>query len=329
MHQVHCVIEVERPVLVPMDEVKCEILNDIGSVGAFRQIQIFSILVVVRLPIPSTGGVVGQEFIKAPIARQFAHLPPFAGLARCVAGLFQERCHGEFVSGFRQADFLNHSSDDDFGRRRAGASRFKEDRVWITGGAFTMGSDASEAEPQERPAHRVRVSAFWIDRTDVTNAQFQEFVNATGYVTTAERAPVWNEIKKQLALGTPKPPDDQLVAASLVFVAPDHPVPLDDVSAWWRWTPGANWRESQGLGSSIKRKACSTESDERAHEFSSARAGVSLGQQLLDVFLKKGSRKMEQIARKISVDSNVYTYSIRPTTRGIPSLACAKSSAFG
>jgi sulfatase modifying factor 1 len=126
--------------------------------------------------------------------------------------------------------------------------------AWIPPGEFTMGSDADDAEPQERPAHRVRLSGFWIDRTDVTNAQFRQFVEATGYVTTAERPPDWEEMKKQLPPGTPKPPADQLVAASLVFVAPDHPVPLDDVSAWWRWIPGADWRHPAGPGSSIDGK---------------------------------------------------------------------------
>jgi sulfatase modifying factor 1 len=124
--------------------------------------------------------------------------------------------------------------------------------AWIPGGEFTMGSDAQDAEPQERPAHRVRVSGFWMDRTDVTNAQFRQFVQATGYITTAERPTDWEQMKLQLPPGTPKPPDDQLVAASLVFVAPDHPVSLDDVSAWWHWTPGANWRHPAGPGSSIE-----------------------------------------------------------------------------
>jgi formylglycine-generating enzyme required for sulfatase activity len=93
-----------------------------------------------------------------------------------------------------------------------------------------------------------------MDRTHVTNAMFRQFVESTGYVTTAERAPDWEELKKQLPPGTPKPPAEQLVAASLVFVAPDHPVPLDDVSAWWRWVPGANWRHPQGPDSSIDGK---------------------------------------------------------------------------
>ena len=110
---------------------------------------------------------------------------------------------------------------------------------WIPAGEFTMGSTLANARPDERPMHRVRLDGFWMDETDVTNAQFQEFVAATGYVTTAERAPDWNEIKKQLPPGTPKPSDDKLVAASLVFVAPPGPVSLQDISQWWAWMPGA------------------------------------------------------------------------------------------
>jgi formylglycine-generating enzyme required for sulfatase activity len=57
--------------------------------------------------------------------------------------------------------------------------------VWVSGGEFTMGTDFAPGGPDERPAHRVRVAGFWMDETDVTNAQFREFVEATGYVTTA------------------------------------------------------------------------------------------------------------------------------------------------
>src|SRR4051812_40975481 len=59
--------------------------------------------------------------------------------------------------------------------------------VWVAGGEFTMGTDADLGWPDEKPAHRVRVDGFWMDATDVTNAQFRDFVAATGYVTTAER----------------------------------------------------------------------------------------------------------------------------------------------
>jgi hypothetical protein len=122
---------------------------------------------------------------------------------------------------------------------------------WVPGGEFVMGTDDSRSFPNERPAHRVRVDGFWMDEHPVTNAQFRAFVDATKYVTTAEQTPDWEELRKQLPPGTPKPPDSTLVAGSLVFVAPNHSVPLDDLSQWWRWTPGASWREPEGPGSSI------------------------------------------------------------------------------
>ena len=68
--------------------------------------------------------------------------------------------------------------------------------VWIPGGEFTMGTDDIRSLPNERPAHRVRVEGFWIDVCDVTNADFAKFVEATGYVTTAEKKPNWEELKK-------------------------------------------------------------------------------------------------------------------------------------
>lgn len=126
--------------------------------------------------------------------------------------------------------------------------------VWIPGGEFMMGTDDAESFPNERPAHRVKVDGFWMDEHVVTNAQFREFVEATGYVTTAERVPDWNELKKQFPPGTPKPGDDVLVAGSLVFQSTKAPVPLHDFSAWWRWTPGANWRHPEGPGSNIDGK---------------------------------------------------------------------------
>jgi len=98
------------------------------------------------------------------------------------------------------------------------------------------------------------VPGFWIDRTEVTNAQFAAFVRATGYVTTAERKPDWNELKKQLPPGTPKPDASLLVPASLVFAPPDHPVDLGDYSQWWEWKKGANWRHPHGPGTSIAGK---------------------------------------------------------------------------
>lgn len=126
---------------------------------------------------------------------------------------------------------------------------------WIPAGEFTMGSDDAHSMTNERPAHRVRVNGFWIDEHPVTNAEFARFVEATGYVTTAERAPDWKAIKKQLPPGTPRPDASVLVAGSAVFTPPPGPVPLDDVSAWWRWMPGANWRQPEGPGSAVDTRA--------------------------------------------------------------------------
>jgi formylglycine-generating enzyme required for sulfatase activity len=124
--------------------------------------------------------------------------------------------------------------------------------VWIPGGEFIMGSDAESARPEERPAHRVRVDGFWIDRTEVTNAQFRAFVEATGYVTTAEKPPKLEEIMSQVPPGTPPPPPEKLVPGSMVFTPPRGEVDLRDFWRWWTWTPGADWRHPEGPGSSIE-----------------------------------------------------------------------------
>src|SRR5215217_4650840 len=83
--------------------------------------------------------------------------------------------------------------------------------VWIAGGEFTMGTDDERGWADEKPAHRVRVAGFWMDETEVTNGQFRAFVDATGYVTTAEKKPVWEELRKQLPPDAPRPPDSKLV----------------------------------------------------------------------------------------------------------------------
>jgi formylglycine-generating enzyme len=126
--------------------------------------------------------------------------------------------------------------------------------AWIPGGEFTMGSELPDARADERPAHRVQVDGFWMDATEVTNARFREFVDATGYVTTAEKPPDAAAIMSQMPPGTPAPSQENLVPGSLVFTPTQHPVPLDDIRQWWRWTPGADWRHPQGPDSSIENK---------------------------------------------------------------------------
>lgn len=126
--------------------------------------------------------------------------------------------------------------------------------VWIPGGEFTMGAVPNDALalPHELPAHRVRVDGFWMDITEVTNRQFAEFVQATGYVTTAERRVDWDLMNQQLPPGTPRPPDEALEPGSLVFSPPAAPVPLHDAKQWWRWTIGASWQHPEGPGSNLE-----------------------------------------------------------------------------
>ena len=126
--------------------------------------------------------------------------------------------------------------------------------AWVPAGEFLMGSDSSLAQPNERPAHQVKVGGFWMDVTHVTNDQFAEFVKATGYVTTAERKPDWETIRAQLPAGVPRPPEDVLVPGAMVFVGTSGPVDLSQYWQWWQYVPGANWRQPQGPGSSIDDK---------------------------------------------------------------------------
>ena len=128
--------------------------------------------------------------------------------------------------------------------------------VWIPGGEFSMGAQdppdmehdqvSMKATRDSRPVHRVYVDGFWMDKTDVTNAEFAKFVAATHYVTEAERTPKAEDF--------PGAPPENLVAGSVVFAAPDHPVPLDNYLAWWSYVKGANWRHPTGPGSDIKGK---------------------------------------------------------------------------
>lgn len=126
--------------------------------------------------------------------------------------------------------------------------------VWIPSGEFSMGASDKEGRTDEYPVHRVKLKGFWMDRTEVTNAMFAAFVAATGYKTTAEMPPHWEELKKQLPPGTPRPSDEELVAASLVFTPPSHHVSLDDPSQWWSWKAGANWKHPEGPGTDLQGK---------------------------------------------------------------------------
>lgn len=123
--------------------------------------------------------------------------------------------------------------------------------AWIPGGRYSIGCRDPRGLPHggdqpmadARPIHAVTVGGFWIDTTEVTNRQFAAFVEATGYVTVAEKPPRPEDY--------PGAPPENLVAGSIVFTPPDRPVPLGNHLQWWQYVPGADWRHPLGPESSI------------------------------------------------------------------------------
>lgn len=115
--------------------------------------------------------------------------------------------------------------------------------VWIPGGTFSMGCENC-GMPDALPIHLVSLDGYWMDRTPVTNAEFERFVKATGYVTVAER-----ELDPKDYPGVPR---DKLVPGSAVFRPTSRPVPLDNPLQWWQYTPGASWKHPEGPDSSIR-----------------------------------------------------------------------------
>ena len=116
--------------------------------------------------------------------------------------------------------------------------------VWIPGQTTVLGSDAHYAE--EAPTREVTVDGFFIQRHQVTNAQFAAFVDATGYVTVAERPPNPDDY--------PDAPPENLQAGSMVFHRTPGPVDLRHLNQWWTWTPGACWNHPRGPRSSLRNR---------------------------------------------------------------------------
>lgn len=118
-----------------------------------------------------------------------------------------------------------------------------EGLAWIPGRTFVMGSD--HHYPEEAPAHPVTVDGFWMMETPVTNRQFIAFVEATGYITTAEKAPDPRNYPGALP--------QMLKAGSLVFTSPVS-LQGNDISQWWKFIFGADWRHPLGPGSNLRGK---------------------------------------------------------------------------
>jgi formylglycine-generating enzyme required for sulfatase activity len=114
--------------------------------------------------------------------------------------------------------------------------------IWVAGGTYRMGSDRHY--PDEAPAHDVTVDGFWMDETAVTNAEFRRFVEATGYVTSAERPPNPDDY--------PGAKPEMLVPASIVFQRPAFRVDLRNHFNWWAYVSGADWRHPRGPDSTIE-----------------------------------------------------------------------------
>ena len=112
---------------------------------------------------------------------------------------------------------------------------------WVPGATFSMGSD--DHYPEESPSHRVRIDGFWIDAYEVTNDHFAAFVDATGYLTVAERPLDVADF--------PGAPEENLVPGSMVFAPTPGPVDLRHMSQWWTWVPGACWRHPEGAPSDL------------------------------------------------------------------------------
>ncbi len=132
-----------------------------------------------------------------------------------------------------------------------------EGMIWVPQKTFLQGAKDHDkyAMPREKPSHEVTVDGFFIDITEVTNAQFKKFVEATKYITVAERPVIWEEMKKQLPAGTPKPHDSILQPGSLIFNKNIKAVEgMENYFQWWTWKIGANWKHPEGPNSSIEGK---------------------------------------------------------------------------
>jgi sulfatase modifying factor 1 len=136
--------------------------------------------------------------------------------------------------------------------------------AWIPGGTFWMGGPEPSEEarrhkhehpddpvctglltgfPDAQPVHFIEVDGFWMDATEVTNAEFARFIKETGYVTVAERAPTAEQY--------PGARPEMLFTGSVVFTPPRDPVSLDNYMQWWSYVKGASWRHPEGPKSSL------------------------------------------------------------------------------
>ncbi|MBN3761665.1 formylglycine-generating enzyme family protein [Burkholderia sp. Ac-20365] len=153
-------------------------------------------------------------------------------------------CSPAFASADKPLCEAYRGVPDGFGAMRGDVPN-RAGMIAIPAGRFRMGS--TEGYPEERNVQPVKLDGFLIDAYEVTNAQFAMFVQATGYVTEAER--------QRDPADFPGVPAEQLRPGSVVFVWPNGAEQFEESYRWWRFQPGANWRHPYGSGSSITGKA--------------------------------------------------------------------------
>lgn len=154
-----------------------------------------------------------------------------ARFTTCTLFFFAQLASGQSTSG--HDSHASQSCLADIGTKEKAA------QVWIDSAEFIMGDSATY--PEEGPAHKVSVSGFWIDTHEVTNGQFAQFVEETGYVTVAERDPDPADWPADV-------PAEFLKPGSVLFTPP---APGEPVTNWWSWVDGTNWRHPDGPESSI------------------------------------------------------------------------------
>ena len=167
---------------------------------------------------------------------------PFVVISACLATAAAALC----VTAFRP------TPETRLGIREAEPNVVFEGMAWIPGGRFLMGDD--RGLPDERPIHDVLLDGFWMDRTEVTNAHYREFVAATGYVTTAERQPELGSVRPGSALAEAEILLEFNVPGSICRRPVSDRSQLDpDIGHynWWQYLPGANWRHPEGPTSNI------------------------------------------------------------------------------
>lgn len=124
------------------------------------------------------------------------------------------------------------------------AIKTPDEMVFIKGGSFNMGGNNVQARKDEFPVHTVQINDFWMDKTEVTNAQFRKFVEATNYITTAEKDFDYvNASGKTI----------HQKAGALVFKILEKDETANP-NTWWQFVEGANWQHPQGPNSTIEGK---------------------------------------------------------------------------